>query len=318
MTLIVESPALMMTVQDQSRNGYQRYGLPESGPMDWWAFRGANTLVGNAVDCACLEIGFSSAVITVGVDALMALCGTGYRLSINRKDLPLWMAFRVKKGDVLHLEKIPGGNWSYLAVSGGILTPKWLGSRSAYPRAGLGRRLISGDQLPLSTAVGEKLPLAGDTILKGARPPYGDYMELRVVLGPYQDRVTRASHEIFSSSFYYLSSQSDRMGYRLKGPALKHNRGADIVSQGITLGEIQVPADGMPIVMMPDHPTTGGYTCIGTVARVDLPLLVQAQPDETEIRFTWVDVVDAQKALRKAVEALETAIPQKEDLWLDL
>jgi antagonist of KipI len=318
MTLIVESPSMMMTVQDLGRNGYQRYGLPESGPMDWWAFRAANILVGNGLDSACLEMGFSDAAVKVEADALMALCGAGYRLRVNRKDLPLWMAFRVRKGDVLNMEKIEGGNWAYLAVSGGILSPEWLGSRSAYPRAGLGRRLVTGVQLPLSSAADEKLGLAGRTISEGARPSYGDPIELSVILGPHQNRITRASLETFNSAVYRLSAQSDRMGYRLKGPALEHSRGTDIVSQGMALGEIQVPADGQPIVMMPDHPTTGGYTCIGTVVRVDLPLLAQAQPEKTGIHFTPVDILQAQGAFREAVEGLEAAVSQKEDLWLDL
>ncbi len=318
MTLIVESPALMMTVQDQGRSGYQRFGLPESGPMDWWAFQAANLLVGNDLDCACLEVGFSSAAIRVGMDALMALCGAGYQLRVNGKDLPLWMAIRVKQSEVLELKKVSGGNWAYLAVSGGILSPEWLGSRSVYSRAGLGRRLVAGDQLPLSSRADANHDLAGRTVPQGARPFYGDPVELRVIVGPHQNRFTKASLKTFRSAVYHLSTQSDRMGYRLVGPALEHESGADILSQGMTLGEIQVPADGQPIVMMPDHPTTGGYTCIGTVARVDLSLLAQAEPDETAIRFRFVEVREAQEALRKAIEELYAVVSHKEDGWLNL
>jgi len=318
MTLVIESPSLMMTVQDLGRWGYQRFGLPESGPMDWWAFRAANTLVGNEMDCACLEIGFSSAVLIVEADALMALAGAGYRLNVNHRQVPLWMAFRVKPGDCIRIEKKPGGNWVYLAVSGGVLSPVWLGSRSTYARAGLGRPLISGDRLPISSMAGQRGWLAGRAFPESARPPYDQTSHLRVVLGPHQDCFFTEDIQAFFGEAFYLSPQSDRMGYRLQGPTLHHKERADLVSQGMAIGEIQVPGSGQPIVMMPDHPTTGGYTCIGTVARVDLPLLAQVQPGEVEIHFLSVEVDEAQDALRKVKDRLATTLPSQEEPWLEL
>ncbi len=316
MTLLVDSPALMLTVQDQGRSGYQRFGLPESGPMDWWAFRAANALVGNSGDCACLEIGFTATLLSVEADALMALTGAGYRLCINQRYLPLWMAFRVKSGDVISLEKTPGGNWSYLAVSGGFLSPEWLGSCSAYPRAGLGRSLIAGDRIPLSAGADGKRWLAGSVLPELIRPPYSPQPNLRVVIGPHPERFLQEDLQTFLNAGYSLSTQSDRMGYRLTGPVLRHRDGADLISQGMALGEIQVPSDGQPIVMMPDHPTTGGYTCIGTVAKVDLPVLAQVQPGEAEIHFQHVEVDQAQDALRDVNRRLDSAVQSQEESWL--
>lgn len=318
MSLIVESPALMMTVQDQGRFGFQRFGMPESGPMDWWAFRAANILAGNGSNGACLEVGFSGAELRAEMDALMSLCGTGYRLRVNGRRLPLWMAFRIRRGDLLRLEKVAGGSWAYLSVAGGFLSSEWLGSRSVYPRAGLGRPLTAGERLSFSTRAGNASWLAGRIIPEASRPAYHEHPKLRVILGLHQSRFQPESLHTFAESVYTLSPQSDRMGYRLHGPAIDHVDGADLVSQGMALGEIQVPADGQPIVMMPDHPTAGGYTSIGTVARVDLPLLAQAQPGVSQLRFQPVEVVDAQEALKRVYWQLESAAKIEEEPWLSL
>ena len=318
MTLVVELPALMMTVQDQGRFGYQRFGMPESGPMDWWAFGAANALVGNNATCACLEVGVSSAAVRIEMDAMMALCGVGYHLSVNGKALPLWMAFRARKGDLIKMEKIPGGSWVYLSVAGGFLSQVWMGSRSYYLRAGLGCPLDTGDHLAFSPQAGRDSWRAGNTIPEKFRPGYHEHPQLRVVLGLHQSRFPPESFQTFLDEAYELSNQSDRMGYRLDGPKINHLNGADLVSQGMALGEIQVPADGQPIVMMPDHPTTGGYTCIGTVASVDMPLLAQAQPGVSRLRFSRIEVAEARAALINVSQQLETAVKKEEEPWLNL
>ncbi len=318
MTLLVEQPALITTVQDQGRIGYQRFGMPESGPMDWWAHRAANRLVGNEPGEACLELGFSSAAFQLEAHALLAVTGAGYELRLNGRLIPLWMSFIGHPGDRITLEKVAGGKWAYLSVSGGVRTPSWMGSRSVYPRAGLGQPLSAGDRVPLGL-VNDVLPdLAGRSLPKEARP-YDDFsMEtiLRAVPGPHQDRFTSESLTDFTQANYQVSPRSDRMGYRLSGPTLAHRHGADLVSQGMVLGEIQVPGDGQPIVMMPDHPTTGGYTCIGTVIRHDLPRLAQAEPEKTQLRFQWVNVAAAQDLYRDAVKEIDQGISSEEDLWL--
>jgi len=116
MTLFVEQAALIMSVQDSGRFGFSRFGLPQSGPVDWWAFRAANRLVNNPPDTAEVEIGFSNAVLQVEKEAIIAVCGAGYRIFLNEKPLPLWMAFLARKGDRLFLEKRSGGNWVTLAL----------------------------------------------------------------------------------------------------------------------------------------------------------------------------------------------------------
>ena len=316
MTARIHAAALIMSIQDSGRPGYRRYGLPPSGPMDAWAFRCANRLVGNIEDCACLEMGFTSSLLQVECDILLAVCGAGYRLMVNDRPMPLWMAVLVKKGDWLSFEKCEGGNWAYLAVAGGFETPVWLGSRSIYPRAGLGRLLCDGDQLALLPIETEARLLSGRTIPSDVRPPYSTYPVIRVLPGPQLNWFDLASQQLFWEEAYRVSSQSDRMGYRLQGPALSHVDSADIVSQGMVCGEIQVPADGQPIVMMPDHPTTGGYASIGTAAKADLPLLAQAEFDKSEIRFKFITISEAQLALGDMEQKIGFPFPSKEDEWL--
>jgi len=316
MTISIHTAAMNLSMQDLGRKGYRRFGLPQSGPMDAWAFRCANRLVGNAKDCACLEIGFSSSLLQVERDALMAVCGAGYRLLVNDRPMPLWMAVLVKKGNWLSFEKCEGGNWAYLAVAGGFETPLWLGSRSTYPRAGLGRLLCDGDRLQLHPIDADARFFAGRMIPSDARPPYSAHPIVRVLPGPHLNRIDSASQKIFWEEPFRVSSRSDRMGYRLQGHALSHVDGADIVSQGMVMGEIQVPADGQPIVMMPDHPTTGGYTSIGIAARADLPLLAQAEIGKSEIHFVPITISEAQQALKEMMQKIKVPFPSKEDEWL--
>ncbi|MEA3327521.1 MAG: biotin-dependent carboxyltransferase family protein [Chloroflexota bacterium] len=318
MTLFVERAALIMSIQDLGRQGYQRFGMPVSGPMDWWAFRCANRLVGNPPDCACVEMGFTSSTITVESDAVLAACGGGYHLFRNEQEVPLWMAFFVKRGDRLRFSKCSGGNWVYLAASGGIPSPVWMGSRSVYPRAGLGRLLADGDKLPLSLMLDSTRLMAGSSVPQKARPVYTHDPLIHVIPGPHVDRFTPASLAAFWEQPFALSSKIDRMGYRLTGTTLLHNKGADILSQGLALGQIQVPADGQPIVMMPDHPTTGGYTSIGTVIRADLHLVAQAEPGKSEIHFTPITVSIAQQLLMDIHKKLKSALQMQEESWLDL
>lgn len=315
MTLSILQSALLMTIQDAGRRGYQRFGMPESGPMDWWAFSAANLLVGNHPDAACVEVGFSSAEFRLTCRSLLAVCGAGYRLYVNHQEMPLWMAFIGKPGDRIRLKKTPGGNWAYLAVAGGIQSESWMGSRSSYPAAGLGTQLTAGVQLPVQAISDKHAINAGRSIPRTLQPVYSSEPRIRVIPGPHQTRFDQRSWDLFLTGAYQVSTYSNRMGYRLEGPKLAHHESADLVSQGMVLGAIQVPGDGQPIVMMPDHPTTGGYPCIAVVARVDLPILEQAEPGRANLRFTPVDVQAAQSAWRQAIELLDSMEYFQEDVW---
>lgn len=318
MTLLIEQPALMMRVQDAGRSGFLRFGLPESGPVDWWAFQAANRLVNNPPTSAELEIGFSDAVLRVEKDAIVAVCGAGFRISLSGKRLPLWMAFWVREGDLLLFEKCDGGSWVNLAVSGGIHSKQWMGSRSVYPKAGLGRLIKQGDRLPTGKFSPNLRRLAGRSYPKSDQPSYADRIVARVIPGPQYKRFSPESIMAFWNQPFSITSRSDRMGYRLAGTRLSQQSSSEMVSQGMVLGEIQVPPDGQPIVMMPDHPTTGGYPSIGVVCRVDLPLLAQAQPGVSSVKFERINVDDAQKLLVDAIKRIENLENSEEEPWMNL
>lgn len=318
MTLLIEQAALIMHVQDSGRFGFLRFGLPESGPVDWWAFRAANRLVSNPPEEASLEIGFSNAAMKIEKDAILAACGAGYRVYLNGKRRRLWMAFLAREGDQLLFEKCSGGNWVYLAVSGGILSEVWMGSRSVFAKAGLGRLLKPGDRLPLAERPFEARWLAGRSYANDEQPQYSQNVIARVIPGPHYGNFTAKSKLAFWNQRFSISSRSDRMGYRLVGNKLHHQGSSELISQGMVLGQIQVPPDGQPILMMPDHPTTGGYPSIGVISRVDLPLTAQAQPGLSSLQFELVDINSAQRLLIDAISRIDRLENPEEEQWLDL
>ena len=206
--------------------------------------------------------------------------------------LAAWSAAVLQPGDSLQLGRPQGV--AYLAVAGGFLTPPMLGSRATYARAGLGgvdgRALAAGDRLPC-------LPFAGSPqhafVAAPLQHPGGP---IRVIPGPQADHFTPAALASFYSEPWTLTPARDRMGLRLAGPRLAHvPGGADIVSDGVTPGAIQVPADGQPIVLLADCQTVGGYPKIATVIRADLPRLAHLPPG-AEIRFVAVDATHAAEA----------------------
>jgi biotin-dependent carboxylase-like uncharacterized protein len=222
------------------------------------------------------------AVVLVG-----DVTGTLIATDGNQRPLPAWQATLLRPGDLLRIGA-PRSGIGYLGVSGGILTPPLLGSRSTYRRAGMGRFLLTGDLLP-----------CGPASLLGSAPSWRhDDRPVRLLAGPQQDHFPPESIDRLYASPYLIASDSDRMGLRLSGPALRHNeKGAEIATDGVLPGVLQVPADGQPILLLADAQTTGGYAKIGTVISADLPRLAHLRPG-AEIRFQQVDRTQARQALR--------------------
>jgi antagonist of KipI len=152
--------------------------------------------------------------------------------------------------------------------------------------------------------------LAARTLPKDVRPAYSDNPILDIIMGPQEKYFTDESIETFFSSGYLVSPTSDRMGYRLEGPALTHLGKTELLSEGMTMGAIQIPSSGQPIVMMADSPTTGGYPKIGTVPSADLPLLAQCAPGRSRIRFRRTTVAKAQKKYRELMSGLERVVEE--------
>ncbi len=316
MSLEVIDVSGLATIQDSGRKGWRRFGVPFSGPMDEFAFHSANMLAGNTSNEGVIEIGMGEITFRALRDCVIAVAGAGYGLSIYIWDFPLWSSYYVRAGWTIRFNKLDSGMWAYLGVSGGFQAQPVLGSCSTYLRGhfgGLaGRQLQVGDVLKSGSSSRSLNELAARTLPEEVRPAYNEHPVVDVILGPQEKYFTNESIAILMSHEYSVSATSDRMGYRLEGAALTQRGKAELISEGMTMGAIQVPSNGQPIVMMADCPTTGGYPKIGTVASADLPLLAQCIPNKSRIRFRETTVTKAQKKYRALMNGLKERIVEAE------
>ena len=315
MSLEVIDVSGLATIQDSGRKGWRRFGVPTSGPMDLFAFRAANALAGNPSNFAVIEIGLGDITFRALQDCVIAVAGAGYNLAIYLWEFPLWSSFLVRGGWTIHFHKIDDGMWAYLAIAGGVQTQPVLGSRSTYLRGAFGglegRQLQVGDRIPTGKPLYALDRLAARTLHIEARPSYSDHPVIDVVMGPQMKYFSNENIQTFLSSDYSVSLTSDRMGYRLEGPPLTQRGKTELISEGMTFGAIQVPSNGMPIVIMADGPSTGGYPKIGAVASADLPLLAQCVPNQSRIRFRETTVTKAQEKYRAVFEGLQKIVPDE-------
>jgi antagonist of KipI len=308
MTLVVERSGALATVQDLGRPGLGVLGVPPSGAMDALALRVANLLVGNPVGAAGIEFALDGPDVRFETDAWVALAGSRFTARIDDREAPHLESFAVRRGQVLTLGRTIEGARGVLAVSGGIDVPVVLGSRSTLLAAGLGglegRALRAGDRLALgavpSTARRRRMQ-------PGVLPGYTPRVELRVVRGAQVDAFAGKGLATLFASDYRVSSRSDRMGLRLEGPPVERLVPADIAPEGIAPGAIQIPADGNPIVLGVDRPTTGGYTKVGAVIAADLGFLAQAKPGD-RFRFLEVDPAEGRRLYREREARARAAI----------
>ncbi|HEV8673554.1 MAG TPA: biotin-dependent carboxyltransferase family protein [Methylomirabilota bacterium] len=309
--LVVVEPGLLTTVQDLGRPGYQRVGIPPSGPLDRAAFIIANRLVGNPDGAAGLELTLRGPRLEVRRPCLVAVTGAAMGFAVNGEAAPAWTAVRLRSGDVVSFRMVTAGCRAYLAVAGGLDVPPALGSRATYLRGRLGglegRPPQKGDGLPIGAPALALERREGRTVPPARRPAYSVEIECRVILGPQDDRFTPDGIAALLGAPYEVTPQADRMGYRLKGPPIAHAAGHDIISDGIPLGGIQVPGEGQPIVLLVDRQTTGGYTKIATVISVDIGRIGQARPGH-RVRFRRVSLAEAHAALREEAAWLAAAI----------
>ena len=302
----VIQPGAFTTVQDLGRYGYQKYGVSISGAMDRFALRVANLLAGNDQGEAAVE----ATIIGPRLKALgkirVAISGADLSPEIDGKPAPMWRTLDVPKGSILSFGALKSGCRAYLAVSGGIDFPVVMGSRSIHTRSNLGgngRALAKGDVLKIKES-GIRIQDSGTRIQESGTyqlpedlvPVYGRQWKVRAIMGPQHDYFSRRGIETFLNGEYEITPQADRMGYRLKGPKIEHKGGPDILTDATPPGSVQVPGDGMPIILLADGQTTGGYSKIATVASVDQDLLAQARPGD-KVRFQRITITEAQRLL---------------------
>lgn len=284
----------LTTVQDLGRLGWRDRGLSRCGALDDLALQAGNLLVGNPPDAAALEFTLGAAVLRFEADAWVALTGTDRDASLDGRPLrPGWRC-AVRAGQMLKLAAPQERMRSYICVSGGIAVPIVLGSRSTDLKAGFGgldgRALRDGDRLPLGTA--NRLPTRSAGLLL---PEWS--ADVRVLPGPNYADFPAAARAAFGGTDWTVTPQSNRMGYRLAGPALTRRRGGELASHGVLPGVVQVPPSGQPIVLLADAQTTGGYPIMAVVIRADLWKLAQLRLGAT-LRFVAcspADAIDARK-----------------------
>ncbi len=284
---------LMTTIQDNGRTGFQQYGMSVSGAMDNFSMRVGNLLVGNEPYEAVLETTILGPTIQFNVSTVIAITGANMNPQINSKPVPMWRSILVNSGDILTFLGLISGCRGYISLAGGIGIEAVMGSKSTYVRGAIGglngKQLQIGDEFNLGLTNKDLEQLRNKRIPLKYRPIYANACEIRVILGPQDDCFTQEAISTFFESKYDVTNEADRMGYRLAGSKIEHIQSADIISDGITLGSIQVPGHGMPIIMMADRQTTGGYTKIATVISSDIAILAQLKPGD-KIRFKQVSI----------------------------
>ncbi len=303
-------PGVYTTLQDSGRVGYMKYGIPASGAADGFSARAANLLAGNSPEATVLETTLFRLELLALEDLVIAVTGGDLSPRVNQEPLPMWQGVEVKNGDRISFGGRKRGFRAFLAVRGGFGGPRFLGSRSVFARGLMGSLLHAGEIL--ETGKGEVQTPFLVPLPAGFIPDFSRRSPLRVILGPQEDRFSRQGMETFLSSEYKVSPQSDRMGYRLEGPKIEHTQGADIISEGIARGAVQVPGDGLPIIMLWDAQVSGGYTKIANVISADLDGLAQVMPGE-KLRFSAVTLEEAHRALGEERERLATVRRLMED-----
>ena len=292
----VVRPGLLTSVQDLGRHGYQQFGVSVSGAMDSFSHRIANRLVGNDENAATLECTLLGPTLRFLFATTIAVTGADLSPRLDGLAIPAWQSVEADAGSILSFGECRQGCRAYVAICGGIDVPMVLGSRSTHTRTRLGglegRALKKSDVLSIFGA-GDPSPRKFDAV----RLEWLSSRTLRLLRGPQFKNFESNTIANFSAGKFRVSSNSDRMGLRLEGPKLYHRGSADIVSDAVPFGAVQVPANGQPIVLAADRQTTGGYPKIGVVIAADFPAIAQLKPGD-EIQFKFVERVEAVAALQ--------------------
>lgn len=302
---IVE-PGLANTVQDGGRLGHRSIGVPASGAADPLLLACANRLLGNAPDDAAIEIPLAGPSLRAVAEPVRVALAGHVGAQLHRADgsalaIGGWQTATLRRGDLLRVGAVPQGI-AYLALSGGCRVPRQLGSRSTYARARLGgtggRALAAGDRIDCAGPFGDPF-----VEWRAAAPLVHADGPIRVRLGPQDEAFAPEAIATLLREPWRVGRDSDRMGMRLEGAALAHRGSADIASDGVVPGAIQVPGNGAPIVLLADAQTVGGYAKIATAIRADLPRLAHLRPGSM-LRFAAVSRASAIEARHEQARSL--------------
>ena len=312
MSITVLNPGLLTTIQDLGRCGYQKYGVIVSGAMDTYAMRLSNIVIGNEENEAVLEITMVGPVLELQKGTLFSITGADISPTIEGKAVPMNRPIYLKEDCTLKFGACKSGCRSYLAVAGGFDIPIVMDSKSTYLRAQLGG--VEGRALKKSDVIniGVKSTISSRIISNLMETKWEDdfvtsswyvkYYTKRnyksTVIRVFEDRqfkyISDESINKFFRSEFNIDTKSDRMGYRLSGPKIELKEKLEMISGEVSMGTIQVPPDGNPIILLADKQTAGGYPKIAHVASVDIQRIVQLKPNE-KISFKKITLKDAEK-----------------------
>lgn len=294
--LEVRAPGLLTTVQDLGREGYGPTGVSASGAADPVALRLGNRLVGNAEGAAALEMTLLGGTFVFPDGGVIALAGSDFSAKLDGTPVEMWTSVAVKPGQILEAGMTKSGARCYLCVQGGLEVKPFLGSASTHLLSGLGgfegRPLRKGDVLKIATAREAFRTFRKRRVSGRALEKLKPRKVLRVTDGPQLDWFPEAAQQTFWQGTYRVTEESNRMGVRLQGAAIQCGSRGEMISEGVSLGAVQIPAAGQPIILFVEQQTTGGYPKIANVISADLHSLGQLRPRD-EIRFERVDLETA-------------------------
>lgn len=328
MSISVLNPGLLTTIQDRGRYGYEKYGVIVSGAMDQYSMRIANILVGNDENEGVLEITLIGPALKIKKGNLISITGADISPTINEKKVPMGRPIYLNEDCVLRFGKCVNGCRAYIAIAGGIDVPLIMDSKSTYLRFGIGgqdgRALKKGDVInigkknSISLGIIDKIKVLNkkesfvytkwyvkNFIINENSPIY-----IRVFEDMQFKNIKEESIKDFFSKPFIIDSKSDRMGYRLNGPKVELSEKLEMISEEVSLGTIQIPPDGNPIILLADRATAGGYPKIAHVALYDIPKLVQLKPND-KIIFKKITLKEAEDLYLKRemyIEELKKSI----------
>jgi antagonist of KipI len=293
----VEAPGLFTTVQDLGRPGYGKLGVSASGAADPIALRLGNRLVGNPENTGALEMTLLGGTFAFSEDTIVAITGSDFAPTLGDAPAPLWTSFHVAANQWLQIGSTQTGARCYLCIQGGIVVKTFLGSASTHVLSGLGglngRALRKGDILRIGPSLPNCSPMK---IAPYVIEALAVRKNLRVTDGPQRERFAGSSHELFFTSKYRVTEEANRMGLRLEGAAIATNSPEPMITEGVSLGAIQIPPGGQPIILFVEQQTTGGYPKIANIISADIASVGQLRPRD-EVHFERVSIDQARRLL---------------------
>ena len=307
-TINIKEPGILSTIQDLGRFEYQKFGVPTSGALDSLAFQIGNILLGNSSDNPGIETTLIGP--TIKFKSNMWICITGAQSSpiLNDNKIQMWKPIYVKENSILKWGQLNWGIRSYILFNMNMEIEKTMNSYSTNTSLEIGGHkngspLQKGDKINLINSHHSIHTLNNSFKYTKHYIPQENNITLRIILGPHDDYFSQYEINKLLSSEFIITPQSNRIGYRLSGPKIKHSKKSDIISEGGALGSIQIPGEGQPIILLHDRGTTGGYPKIATIASVDIPKITQAKPGQI-IKFKEIDFEESISLLRSSNQVL--------------